>query len=274
MHEDNYELMKVHLANIVENIESKQIIEIWKLVLFCGTKTQYVILMTDGSHICTCNLLITHGYPCRHFYKILHCSFQAKWHIGLIARRWYKDNVIKETPNKIWEQSSISLCTNEIQNEDNHIIEFRYLKEICESDVYTPVLQEINSTQQKYGRVQGIMRKVLDLAIYTNSYDELIGICQNFILDKQQIQEPQKDDELNIENPRVTARKGRRPGRAKSTVEIQDNQLKKRRYLQPVNMNQTVNDPGTACNGSKEKDTHKTCQNCRQKGHNKATCKN
>ena len=87
MREDNYEVMKNHLNDMVETVGRAQIMEVWKLVMSGGIKSQYIILVADGSHICTCNLLITHGYPCRHFYKILRCSSQAKWHIGLIASR-------------------------------------------------------------------------------------------------------------------------------------------------------------------------------------------
>ncbi|CAG8770380.1 10749_t:CDS:2, partial [Dentiscutata erythropus] len=130
MHEDNYELMKVHLVNIVEKVGYKQIVKIWKLVLPCGTKKQYIILT-------------------------------------------YKVDIIKENLNKVWEQSPISLCIDNIQNQDT-INNFRYLKDIRNSDIYTPVLQKFNSTRQKYGCVQGIIQKVLDLAISTNSYDELI----------------------------------------------------------------------------------------------------
>jgi hypothetical protein len=114
----------------------------------------------------------------------------------------------------------------------------------------------------------------LDLAITTNSYEELIGICQGFILDKQKKQELSKEDEFNIENPVVTPRKGRPPGRAKSTVELQDSQTKKRRYLQPINDNQACNELGTANREIKKKDSRKTCQNCGKKGHNRATCEN
>ncbi|CAB4406347.1 unnamed protein product [Rhizophagus irregularis] len=71
MREDNYEVVKVHFTDIISKI-------------------------VDGSHRCTCNLLITHGYPCRHFYKILRCSTQAKWHIGLIASRWFCHGFISD----------------------------------------------------------------------------------------------------------------------------------------------------------------------------------
>ncbi|RIB04450.1 hypothetical protein C2G38_2222381 [Gigaspora rosea] len=99
MHEDNYELMKVHLVNMVEKVGHEQIVEIWKLTLFYGTKTQYIILT---------------------------------------------DDLIKENPNEVWEQSPISLCINNIPNQDI-ISDFGYLKEIRNPDVYTLVLQKINA---------------------------------------------------------------------------------------------------------------------------------
>ena len=74
MLEDNYELAKSHLADIFLSIGYEQILEVCKVVISCGSKNQYVILIADRSHRCTCNLLVTHGYPCRHFYKVLRCS--------------------------------------------------------------------------------------------------------------------------------------------------------------------------------------------------------
>ena len=72
------------LSDISATIMKSEIVEIWQIVISCGAKSQYVILISDGSHRYTCNLLITHGYPCRHFYKILRTSLNVKWHIGLV----------------------------------------------------------------------------------------------------------------------------------------------------------------------------------------------
>ena len=118
------------------------------MIISCGTKSQYVILLADGSHRCTCNMLVTHGYPCRHFYKILRCSTQAKWHIGLITSRWYKDDIIEKN-NDIWLQDSVILCVNpdEYQMSDtNTMHNFDYIKQVRGSEVYNSALREINNT--------------------------------------------------------------------------------------------------------------------------------
>ncbi|CAG8682954.1 5695_t:CDS:1, partial [Cetraspora pellucida] len=64
-----------------------------------------------------------------------------------------------------------------------------------------------------------------------------------------------KEDVFNIKNSVVISQKGRPPGRAKSTVELQGNQTKKHCYLQPINDNQTFNEPETANREIKKKDT-------------------
>ncbi|CAG8742734.1 8390_t:CDS:2, partial [Funneliformis caledonium] len=229
MREDNYEVVKIHLADIISTIGLEQILEIWRLVISCGTKSHYIILLEDGSHRCTCNLLITHGYPCRHFYKILRSSTHAKWHIGLIASRWYKDDIIDRNIN-IWQQLPITLCVNSDQEQGNDQFKFDYMKQIRGGEFYNQNLREINSTRRKYGKAYGLMRKAIDIAIATNSYDEFIGICHGFITDKQENLESDlnmEGIEFNVKNPIVTARKGRPAGRAKSSVEIQEQRARK-----------------------------------------------
>ncbi|CAG8808123.1 11465_t:CDS:1, partial [Racocetra fulgida] len=108
--ENNYEVTKICLADILSTIEQDQIIEIWRVVISCGSKNNYIVLLVNGSYRCTCNIIITHGYPCQHFYKVLRCSTQAKWHIGLIAARWYKDDF-----TDIWQQPPITIYTNSDQ---------------------------------------------------------------------------------------------------------------------------------------------------------------
>ncbi|CAG8841949.1 17737_t:CDS:2, partial [Gigaspora margarita] len=143
----------------------------------------------------------------------------------------YRNSMTKELFKNRWEALKLKFTSaklvKEIQNildkESNYMRMEEYKSEIpivglaTEQDNtdYDEKMREDNYELMKVHLAniveKEIIRKVLNLAIDTNSYDELIEICQNFILDKQQIQELQKDDEFNIENPRVTARKGRHP---------------------------------------------------------------
>ncbi|UZO22589.1 uncharacterized protein OCT59_014949 [Rhizophagus irregularis] len=177
MREENYEVVKVHLTDIISKIGLDQILEIWQLVISCGTKTHYVILLVDGSH-------------------------HSKWHIGLIASCWYKDDII-DGNNDIWQQSPITLCINSNQEQNNDqysVYKFDYIKQIRGAEFYNQNLREINC------------------------------ICHGFISDKQAILESGQNMEeinFNIKNPIITTRKGRPAGRAKSCVEIQDQHTRK-----------------------------------------------
>ncbi|CAB5188920.1 unnamed protein product [Rhizophagus irregularis] len=202
--EDHYEIAKILLGDISVTITKSEIVEIWRIVVSCGLKNQYVVLLSDGSHRCTCNLLITHGYPCRHFYKILRTSPNAKWHVGLISSR--------------------------------HITKIRG------SELYTPILQELNNNRIKYGRAHGMLKKAINLALATNSYEELIGMCQDFLVRKQdtlnqnRVKETLDNEELDVVNSIITVRKGRPPGRVKSAVEIQDKESR-RHCLKSIDLN-------------------------------------
>jgi hypothetical protein len=272
-------------------ITKSDIVEIWRVVISCGTKSHYVILISDGSHRCTCNLLITHGYPCRHFYKILRTSSNTKWHIGLvyqlylyynmtnplgislfynktffrlISSHWYKDDKI--ISNDVMEQAPISLCSDTSNNETINnigVFDLGHVKKIRGDKLYTSNLQELNNNRIKYGRAHGMMKKAINLALVTDSYEELIGICQDFLASKQAILDNQNQDKeaLDVKNLIITVRKGRPAGRMKAAVEIQDKENTR---------------PGREIrldNNKENKDNRKKCHNCGQKGHNRATCK-
>ncbi|CAB5128559.1 unnamed protein product [Rhizophagus irregularis] len=118
MRENNYEVVKVHLTDVISKIGSDQILEIWRLVKSCGTKTHYIILLVDGSHCCT----------------------------FLIASCCYKDEIIDRN-NNIWQQSPIILCINlnQEQNNDQYsVYKFDYIKQIHGAEFYNQNSREIN----------------------------------------------------------------------------------------------------------------------------------
>ncbi|CAG8490545.1 32881_t:CDS:2, partial [Gigaspora margarita] len=105
-------------------------------------------------------------------------------------------------------------------------------------------------------------------SIATNVYNELIGIYYKFILDKWESDAEMNNIEYNIMNSIITAQREQLPGRAKSSIEIEDQHIKKKQCLLTEVSNQIINE--TDKNGDKDK--RKTCQNCLQKEYNKATC--
>ncbi|GES95166.1 hypothetical protein GLOIN_2v1472538 [Rhizophagus clarus] len=107
----------------MKNIPNPLITEIWKVQPSIGAQpwlVQYVILLQDGSHICTCLMLINKGIICRHFIKILTKSASAFFNISLIPSRWYNDQTAQLSGDEIHASPSIQLFNNS-QSESIHI---------------------------------------------------------------------------------------------------------------------------------------------------------
>jgi hypothetical protein len=185
--------------------------------------------MTDGSYSCTCNLLISFGIPCRHFYKILRKSPQAKFHISLINRRWYQDLKLNINDEDLALLDVLSIVKDDNSEITVHKeINFNYIHQIRGEKVYTEKLQNIVSAKAKYGRSLGFARKALDLAQKLNCHNELNGMLQTFIDEKQQellyncrttdkenviVDQREKNEscnkEINCTNPVTSRRRGR-----------------------------------------------------------------
>src|ERR1044072_3877457 len=92
--EDDYDQPQSLFSSLIENISHNNIQQVWKVTRHCGQKSepQYVILLDDSSYLCTCLWLINRGIVCRHFFRVMSYSVNAKFHISLIPQRWYNNN--------------------------------------------------------------------------------------------------------------------------------------------------------------------------------------
>ncbi|RGB36811.1 hypothetical protein C1646_757690 [Rhizophagus diaphanus] len=88
---------------------------------------------------------------------------------GLKNQYVYKDNKI--TSNSIIQQTPISIYSSE-DNATNNTTNFnlRHITKIRGSELYTPILQELNNNRIKYGRAHDMLKKAINLALATNSY--------------------------------------------------------------------------------------------------------
>ena len=91
--EDNYDQPQALFPSLIDNISHENIKEVWKVVRHRSQQAspQYVIILDDGSHLCTCLWLINQSIVCRHFFKVMSYSQNAYFHITLIPQRWYND---------------------------------------------------------------------------------------------------------------------------------------------------------------------------------------
>ena len=72
------------------------VLEMWH-VRATGTSGvgHYVMLLNDGTHLCTCLLLMNKGLICCHFFRVATYSQSATFHITLISSHWYLEPNIK-----------------------------------------------------------------------------------------------------------------------------------------------------------------------------------
>lgn len=67
------------------------IYDVWRLLDVAQEHQQSVILLADGSYLCTCLQLQNSGVVCRHFFYLMREDCRFKYHISLIPRRWHRE---------------------------------------------------------------------------------------------------------------------------------------------------------------------------------------
>ena len=108
-------MQQILLRSLIKTIPPEAILEVWNIQA-TGTqgKGHYVVLLNEGTHLCTCLLLINKGLICRHFFRVGTYSKYATFHISMIPNRWYLD--INVQSNNFSQYSPIPVCG--IQTED------------------------------------------------------------------------------------------------------------------------------------------------------------
>ncbi|EXX68017.1 hypothetical protein RirG_108960 [Rhizophagus irregularis DAOM 197198w] len=95
--EDVIDEPQTTLKSLLDGMDTSSIIvEVWKIRRIEGLscKENLVALFSDGTYICTCMETITKGIVCRHFWRVMLYSSNARFHISLIPARWYKDEIL------------------------------------------------------------------------------------------------------------------------------------------------------------------------------------
>ncbi|RHZ83105.1 hypothetical protein Glove_99g260 [Diversispora epigaea] len=94
--EKGYDTQQIHLSSLLEDLPPKDIIITYKVQRRNCVHVNFVIILTDRSHLCTCMLLINFGLICRHFWHIFAIDSNAFFHVTLIPRRWYNNEKIQD----------------------------------------------------------------------------------------------------------------------------------------------------------------------------------
>ena len=118
-----------------------------------------MILLNEGTHICTCLLLINKGLICRHFFRVGIYSQNATFHISIIPSRWYLDTNI-QPDDLLQKYPSILVCgTTQL---DSFEFNFYHFFSIQFDSLNSQSSQK--STKTIYAELFGLSKKVIDCA--------------------------------------------------------------------------------------------------------------
>ncbi|PKC54855.1 hypothetical protein RhiirA1_542736 [Rhizophagus irregularis] len=198
--EQEQDTKQILLRSLVSNLPMEAILEVWN-VRATGTYGigHYVILLNDGTHLCTCLLLLNKGLVCRHFFRVGTYSRFATFHISMIPNRWYLNPDVE--PNDILQQYSFIPI-------DSYGSPSLYSSQSSQSSVRSP--------KAIYAELSGLSKKAIDCAIKTEMQDELSNLFKAFIYD---IQSRLEGNSIDINNLVIIKHKGRPPKRLVANVE-------------------------------------------------------
>ncbi|CAB5365982.1 unnamed protein product [Rhizophagus irregularis] len=89
--EDCYDFCQTYLKALLATISRDSIREIWRIIPYMSSNSyQHVILLKDGTFLCTCLLLVSRGIVCQHYFKLMVEDLSVLFHVMLMSSRWFK----------------------------------------------------------------------------------------------------------------------------------------------------------------------------------------
>ncbi|PKC67096.1 hypothetical protein RhiirA1_393982 [Rhizophagus irregularis] len=287
--ENKYDYKKALLKDLMKNIPNFFNIKVRRVQPSIGAQpwlTQYVILLQDGSHICTCLMLINKGIICCHFIRILIKS-AAFFNISLIPSRWYNDQAAQLSKSEIRASPSIQLfnTSQSVPTHSNLNLEYSYPDIVREGNIFTPELKENVTDRQKYAKACGLQKKAYNLSKQLGQESEYINLLNNFILSMEvnlsEMNDKENTDEFQrkISNP-IYVKPRVRPlqKRYKSSLEQQCISHTNAELRTPLgnacqNVDYSLSDKFSESSGSNNSRQMKKCGRCKQYAmHNRRTC--
>ncbi|GBC20424.2 protein FAR1-RELATED SEQUENCE 5-like [Rhizophagus irregularis DAOM 181602=DAOM 197198] len=203
--EDHLDRPQTSLFSLFEEIELSDIIEIWELYGLTKSYKHYIILLIDGGHLCTCLAIINCGLVCSHYFQVMMNSKVAKFNIGLIARRWYIEDIQDQYIQANLQDETVGIVT-QFQQDDNNtalVTDLHIFKQLRIPDVFTNNIKQCLQRKVKYAYGFGKMKKALNLALDLGCENEIIDMINKFINCKKNIIKDANNDENNEENLQI-----------------------------------------------------------------------
>lgn len=171
---------------MLNSVPKESIKEVWKIIPYMVPNSyQHIIFLSDGTHLCTCLLLVSHGIICRHYFKLMIENSNALFHTLLMPTRWLQDdawNQIDLISNEPFiGTSSKNLKPTNDNNSDSRMYPIpKHHNNIQEVEIRHHTQKKIH-----YGRIMGHFKQALNYSLEDNDQESLDNIILTYIAEKE-----------------------------------------------------------------------------------------
>lgn len=228
--EEEYDSRQIHLTSLLEDIPQNKIINIYSVRRRNCKHNNFVVILSDRAHLCTCMLLINCGLVCRHFWHIMAIDDTVSFHITMIPRRWYKGEKMEDLS---LDEKPYMTNIGSIQHEGYllcpRLFPMHQIIKIRGDDIFSSEVRCIVQKRRDYGETFSLARKAVRSAVEAGneSISRLKRVLNDWFSEEQRLVHINDDDKENfdlnqVRNPIEKRQKGRPPTkRLKSSIELQ-----------------------------------------------------
>ena len=163
----------------MNSVSKESIKEVWRVVPYMAVNSyQHIVLLNDGTHLCTCLLLVSHGIVCRHYFKLMVENSNALFHVMLMPKRWLQDSAWNNI-DLVLKESFIGTSSQTYDNIITYPIP-KHFDNIQEIQVRKQVQKKID-----YGRLMGHFKKALNYSLEDDDQKNLDDIILAYIFERE-----------------------------------------------------------------------------------------
>lgn len=168
-------------------VPKESIKEVWRIIPYMVPNSyQHIILLNDGTHLCTCLLLTSHGIICRHYFKLMVENPNALFHIMLMPTRWLQDNAWNHI-DSIFNEAFIGTSSKNLKLIHNDDADPKvYLNPRHFNNIQEVEIRHHTQKKVEYGRIMGHFKKALNYSLENNDQKNLDDIILAYIAEKEQ----------------------------------------------------------------------------------------
>ncbi|CAG8579594.1 5818_t:CDS:2, partial [Dentiscutata erythropus] len=254
------------------------IVESWEVMhLLSSGTSHFVHLLNNGTFLCTYILGKSYEYPCLYFYHIMTLTSNARFHISLVNRRWYKD-ALQET-NITNNRFIIIFSSISISISKAHILPTQFLHSEFDVNIAEEFANNVNqspdeifkaiSKKRKFGELWGLERKIMINAIKNSKDQKVVQSQKELQMSLRSLMQKRVTTVVNLgsednEKSLTTSTS------CKSVREISDTE----EFIGPSNPVVLISASMQPIDFQNREYTQRQYSICHRKGHNSQTCPN